>query len=151
MRMAFIIMCVLACAGAHSQKLIDPTGSYKLQANSRLKDGDRYGWFGDIKVKLLDSHRIAMSFYICKGAPTYNSGSFVDTLAYRNNIAVYKDTFDTVKGCRVTFTFSKRRIELLEEMSANSTGNCWGNGVWAWGPYRKYSSRTPVIKDPLED
>ena len=151
MRPALIFIAVLVFATAQTQKFIDPTGSYTLVAPSKNKGGEIYGWFGDIKVKLLDSQRIAMTFFICKGHPSYNSGSFVDTLPYHNNIAVYQDTFDLIKGCRVSFTFTKRRIQLQEEAADYSRGNCWGNGVYAFGPYRKYSSRVPLIRHPLTD
>ncbi len=30
-------------------------------------------------------------------------------------------------------------------------GTCWGHGVFAFGNYRKKSSKSPVIKDPLID
>ena len=153
MRIAFILVCFFMSSVVNAQstpKFIDPTGAYKLQAKARMKDGDKYGWFGDIKVKLLDSHRIAMSFYICKGAPGYNSGSFVDTLVYRNNTAIYKDTFDLKKGCTVIFKFQGKFIQ-LDETAHYNLGTCWGHGVLAFGPYKKYSSRVPEIKDPLVD
>ena len=65
---------------------INPNGTYQLDEKTKIKNGDTFGYFGDIKVKLIDNGKIVMSFYICKGAPSYNSGSFVDTLIYKNNI-----------------------------------------------------------------
>ncbi|HYC27979.1 MAG TPA: hypothetical protein VEB42_04170 [Chitinophagaceae bacterium] len=142
MRTALTLWCLFICLAASSQKFIDPTGSYRLNVKSREKNGEIFGWFGDIKVKLLDSNRLAMSFFICRGAPSYNSGSFADTLVYRNNTAVYE------KECKVTFTFSGKYIQVKEEPEAGR-GTCWGYGVYAFGPYKKYAAKPPVIRHPL--
>src|ERR1051326_1077732 len=96
---------------AKTAEFIDPTGSYKLQLKTKKRDGDVYGYFGDIHVKLLDHSKIAMSFYICSGAPAYNSGAFVDTLHYKENTAVYRDS-DSNKGCTVTFKFNRKSVNI---------------------------------------
>jgi hypothetical protein len=132
------------------QTFIDPTGTYELISTAKVEDGDTYGYFGEICVKLIDKNKIAMSFYICKGAPGYNSGSFVDTLEYRNNIATYKDKYTTEQACRVEFTFSRTRIK-LKETANYEYGNCWGNGVVAFGSFKKISSKIPAIKNPMRD
>ena len=85
-------------------KYVNPTGTYHLVGKTKKKDGDVYGWFGTIQVKTLTANKIAMTFYICKGAPSYNSGSFVDTLYYSDNKAIYADE-DTAKKCVTTFVF----------------------------------------------
>lgn len=135
---------------ATGQSFIDPTGTYKLDSKTKTKNGDTYGYFGEIRVKLLDSNKVAMSFYICKGAPAYNSGSFVDTLPFYNNTAIYKDKYDTAKSCMVTFEFSKIKIK-LQETANYKYGTCWGQGVVASGSYKKLTSDIPIIKDPLVD
>ncbi len=83
-----------------------------------------------------------MTFYICKGAKSYNSGSFVDTLYYINNIAVHKD-----ESCITTFTFSTKGINVKE----TSDRSCWGQGVYAHGYFRRKSSKQPVLYDPLTE
>jgi hypothetical protein len=59
------------------------TGSYKYNGKTQKKNGETYGYFGDVQVKLLNENRIAVSFYLCVGAKSYNSDSFVDTLSLR--------------------------------------------------------------------
>jgi hypothetical protein len=142
--------CSAQQQSSHRNTFINPTGTYELQVKTKIKDDDTYGYFGEIKIKLLHSNRIAMSFYICKGAPSYNSGSFVDTLEYKNNVAVYSDRYDPEKGCTVTFSFSRNKINVVEKANYDF-GTCWGHGVFAFGNYRKKSSKSPVIKDPLTD
>ncbi len=45
-----------------SKAFINPTGSYKLDNKPIVKDGETYGYFGDISVKLLKHTKIAISF-----------------------------------------------------------------------------------------
>jgi hypothetical protein len=141
------------CLGQEKQPItkafLDPTGTYSFDGKTKTKDGDTFGYFGEIKVNLIDTNKIAMSFYICKGAPSYNSGSFVDTLSYRENIAVFRDK-DLKKACTVTFAFSKTKIK-IQEAANYEYGTCWGYGVAAFGSYKKTSSKVPIIKDPLTE
>lgn len=128
-------------------KYINPTGTYHFVGKTKKKDGDVYGWFGTIQVKTLTDNKIAMTFYICKGAPSYNSGSFVDTLYYSDNKAIYADE-DTAKKCVTTFAFTTKGITVSE--TANyELGTCWGHGVVAFGFFRKKSSKTPTLIEPL--
>src|SRR5690606_5175773 len=81
-----------------NNNFIDPSGIYEYDGETVNKDGETYGYFGTIKVLRLDSNQILVSFYICKGAPSYNSGSFVNTLEYSNNRAIYRgDTTVTLR------------------------------------------------------
>ncbi len=130
------------------KKFINPTGTYKL-GNFRKND-ETYGYYGVIKINLIDSNKIAMSFFICKGAPSYNSGDFIDTLLYKNNSAIFVDRDDILKACKVTFRFKKSTVE-LKETANYEHGPCWGHGVFAFGKFRKVNSKVPVIKDPLVD
>jgi hypothetical protein len=85
----------------------DPTGTYHLDSKTENKDGEVYGYTGVIQVKRLVENRIVMTFGVCKGAPSYNSGSFVDTLHYANNRAVFTAAeFDP--SCRITFDLPGR-------------------------------------------
>jgi len=129
---------------------INPTGTYKLNSKATVKNGDTYGNFGEIRVKLLDSNNIVMSFFTCKGAPSYNSGSFIDTLTYYNNSCTYTDKEDTARACKVVFTFTKRQID-LKETANYDYGTCWGQGVVAFGSFRKPDNKNPLRKIPFMD
>ena len=130
-------------------RFVNPTGSYKLDGKIRIKDGDTFGCFGDIDVKLIDSSKIAISFFICKGAPSYNLGSFLDTLAYQQNVAIYT-TPEYDSTCRVIFSFREKGVT-VEQFQADLNFGCgFGHGVFADGYYKKVSSKIPVIAD-IED
>jgi len=139
---------------SHSQTIVNksfynPTGSYELVSKKKIKDGDTYGYSGEIDIKLLDSVHIAMSFYLDKGAPGYNSGSFVDTLDYKNSVAVYETKSDT--SCKITFAFSKKGVT-VDHIAKNYNNSCgFGHAVVVSGFYKKISSKIPEIKDPFGD
>jgi len=126
--------------------IIDPTGSYKLNNKTVTKNGETYGYFGHVEVKLLQYSKIAINLYVCKGATSYNSGGFLDTLNYQNNTATYTTTeYDST--CRIILTFKKTGIT-IEQNQANLNNGCgFGHGVFADGYYRKISSKVPVITD----
>jgi hypothetical protein len=128
---------------------INPTGSYKLYNKTTVKNGDTYGYFGDIDVNLLDSSRIAMSFFVCKGAPSYNLGAFVDNLTYRNNIAIHTAPEDDT-ACRIKFAVTKKGITVEQYQADINFGCAFGHAVFADGYYKKTSSKVPVIAD-IED
>lgn len=125
---------------------INPTGTYSLEENTKMKDGDKFGYFGTIQVKLIQKDKIAITFYICKGAPSYNSGSFIDTLDYIDNKAEHRDEYSN--DCLTEFLFNKKSITVVEKEEKRT---CWGHGVFAHGVYKKQSSEIPVLKDPLTD
>jgi len=128
-----------------SKSFYNPTGSYKLAGKVKIKDGETYGYHGEIYIKLLDPAHIAISFYVCKGAPGYNSGSFLDTLEYRNKIAIYKTEDDST--CTITFKFSNKGVT-VDEIAANYNNACgFGHAVVASGYYKKISSKEPEIRD----
>lgn len=97
---------------------------------------------------MLKNSKIAISLFICKGAPSYNSGSFIDTIKYQNNIAVYKTTKEA--SCNITFTFSNKGITVEQYQADINFGCDFGHGVFADGFYKKESSKIPLIID-LED
>jgi len=125
---------------AIGQASFNPTGTYVYQGKATIKDGETYGYFGTIQVKKLTDRKIVMTFYICKGAPSYNSGSFVDTLDYKNNRAIH-----IYQDCITTFSFSNAGIYVKE----TSNGSCWGAGVVAHGHFKKKSSKQPILTEPL--
>ena len=149
---AFMIICFTQFLNSHSlsgKTFYNPTGSYELVSKKKVKNGETYGYHGEIHIKLLDSAHIAMSFYVCKGAPGYNSGSFVDTLDYENSIVVY--TTDQDPSCRITFTFSKSGVA-VDEIANNYNNGCgFGHAVVASGFYKKISSKEPEIRDLMAD
>lgn len=133
-------LLTLTLSVVSGQTLLNPTGTYVYQGKTTVKDGDTYGYFGTIQVKKITNSKIVMTFYICMGAPGYNSGSFVDTLDYKNNQAIY-----SYKGCVTTFSFSKTRIGVKDI----GNGSCWGFGVVADGHFIKKSSKRPILTEPL--
>lgn len=89
-----------------------------------------------------------MTFGVSKGAPSYNSGSFVDTLDYQNNKAIYTDPeLDTT--CKITFEFSTKGVVVKEETADFNSGCGFGHAVVADGFYQKISSKIPVLEDFL--
>jgi|SRR5688572_20942047 len=148
-RISFLLLLLTVCLTAIGQvkrvtSFINPTGSYKLDNKTTVKNGDTYGYFGDIDVKLLDSSRIAISFFVCKGAPSYNSGSFIDTLKYKNNVALHTTPEDDT-SCRIKFTFSKKGITVYQYQENLNFGCAFGHAVFADGFYKKTSSKVPII------
>ncbi len=88
-----------------------------------------------------------MTFEVNKGAPSYNFGSFVDTLDYRSNKSVYINMqIDTT--CKISFNFSKKGIIVKEETADFNSGCGFGHAVVADGFYRKISSKKPVLLEP---
>lgn len=147
----FFATAFLAAQGQSKKAVsfLNPTGSYKLDSKTTVKDGDTYGYFGEIKIKLLSRSRIAVSLFVCIGAPSYNSGSFIDTLKCLNNKAIYTTPeFDT--SCRIKFTFSKRGITVGQHQANLNFACGFGHAVFAGGFYKKYSSKIPKIDD-MED
>lgn len=128
----------------------DPTGTYELDNITEKKDGETYGYFGEIKVKKIQNDKIIMTFFICKGAPSYNLGSFIDTIEINNNFADYKNDDDF--NCKINFKFFNEGIEVEHLIDVNDF-LCvdFGNGVRADGFFKKISSEVPIIRDPLTD
>ncbi len=137
-----LLALVLSCTSAFGQNnYVNPRGTFQYVGKIIIKNEDAYGYSGTIQVKTISKNKIVMTFYICKGAMSYNSGSFIDTLVYKNNIAIHKE-----EDCITTFAFTTRGINVKE---ASSGGNCWGGGVIAHGHFRRESSKQPVLVDPL--
>ncbi len=154
----FIFLSVVAFALlTHSAKgqtntFVNPNGVYKYGGKTYKKDGEIYGYFGTIKVFLLDSNKVLVSFYVCKGAPSYNSGSFVETLNYSNNQAVYRgDTTMAELTCRLTFHFTPKGIA-AELFSGNPNWACgFGHAVDAQGFYKRVKGKLPTKEEILKD
>ena len=98
-----------------SPHFLNPTGTYKFDEKTEKRDGEVYGYFGEISVKLIDRSKIAMSFYVCKGAPSYNSGSFIDTLDYVDEKVIYIPENDST--CRITFYFKEHGVHVTQSLN----------------------------------
>jgi outer membrane protease len=139
----FMLACIAffnVFTASGQSKYLNPTGTYKLEGEKRGED--TFGNFGEIQVKVGDEENIVMTFSICKGAPSYNSGSFVGILKYDNNIAVFANS--EFPDCKITFTFDKKGVKVKQEKF-----DCgFGAGVYAEGYYKKVSSEEPIMKHP---
>ena len=135
-----VVMTLCYTLSFGQNNFINPRGTFENLGKTVVKNDDTYGYFGTIQVKTLSKNKIVMTFYIYKGAKSYNSGSFIDTLDYSNNIADHKD-----EDCITTFTFTTKGINVKE----TSNNSCWGQGVYAHGHFRRKSSKQPVLVDPL--
>lgn len=144
---AVLILCALttfACKVVQKQQSV--SGTYELVSKTVKKGDDVYGYAGDIQVKELPNNRIVLSLFITKGAPSYNSGSFVDTMDLANNLAVYTNKeFDP--SCKITLQFTVKGIQLKQESNHDYFECGFGNGVVAHGFFKRVSSEIPVIKD----
>lgn len=145
----FLLLNHLNISSTPTIDFLIPTGTYKLNEKTIKRDGDIYGYFGEIRVKRLDSSKIAMSFYVCKGAPSYNSGSFIDTLDYIKGKAVYIPEDDST--CKITFHFKKQGIDVTQSQANLNVGCGFGHAVFADGYYKKVSKKTPEIVELLDE
>ena len=126
---------------------VDPTGTYSFDGETEKKEGDISGYYGKIQVKKINKQKIAITFFICKGAPSYNSGSFIDTLNYTDNRGVYTAS-EYYPDCKVTFDFTEKGVAVKE--GAEHFNSCgFGHGVVANGFFKKTSSVEPVLENPL--
>lgn len=128
--------------------LVNPTGTYKLDNTVKLKNGETYGYKGQIQVQKISENRIVMTFEIHKGSPSYNSGSFVDTLKYEHNKLIYTDLSND-STCKITFTFDKKGVTVKEITADFNSGCGFGGAVVADGYFKKTSSKTPILLKPL--
>lgn len=143
-----IFISLLIALTSCSSNTIDPTGTYKLESKTEIRNGDTYGYFGSIDVKKIEPERIVISFFVCRGAPSYNMGMFLDTLDYINDKAVYNcDKIDS--SCVINFFFTKKGIKVEEKTEEVSFGCEFGHGVHANGFYKVKSHKPPIIKDPF--
>ncbi len=135
------------------QKLnyVDPTGIYKLDSKTTKKNGETYGYFGDMKVIVVDSARILINFYVCKGAPSYNSGSFIDTLKYLGNVALYYGDTISDSTCKMTMAFNNAGVD-VDLKSENPNFACgFGHAVDSQGYYKKIIGQKPKKEEMLND
>jgi hypothetical protein len=140
--LAFQIVSLLVFSQPSNGKgFINPTGTYKHPYE--IEGKEVFGPFGEVRVKLLDANNVAISLFVCRGAPNYNNGSFIDTLVYTNNRVIHKTENDS--SCAIIFTFKRNKVE-IEQKQANLNFGCdFGQGVFANGVYNKVSNKIPLI------
>lgn len=124
-------------------EFIDPTGTYVLMGT--VKKNRITGHSGEIRVLLLDSERIALCFYLTKGYPGYESGSFMDTLPYDGSYTHYTLKKDTT--CTILFYFYRNKVEIMPTYSDPYSGGGFANGVLISAVFEKSSADKPVIQD----
>lgn len=129
---------------------VSTTGFYSLDSKTEKKNGETYGYFGDIKVKELPDNRVVVKLFVCKGAPSYSSGSLTDTLIIQSNKAVYT-TAEYNRSCRVIFTFFRRGIKVEEITDDYNSGCGFGHAVVADGFFKRKSNKVPTDKELTDE
>ncbi|HVM89856.1 MAG TPA: hypothetical protein VMT76_16840 [Puia sp.] len=121
---------------------VNPTGTYLLKGS--IKKNIIEGHNGEIRVKLLDENKLAMSLYINKGAPNFESAFFSDTLQYFDNQANYNSPIDS--DCTINVVFGPTTAEIFF-VHSNPDCTCgFAKGVIITAVFEKISAETPVIK-----
>ena len=129
---------------------VNPIGFYSLDSKKETKNGETYGYFGDILIRPILKNKVEVKLFICKGYPSYNSGTIIDTLTIINNKAIYKNT-EIDSSCLITFLFFKRGIKVGEITNDYNSGCGFGHAVVADGFYRKKSDKIPTLKEMNEE
>jgi len=143
-----LVLCILTfCGGAVPSKripaFIDPTGTYTL--TGKVKRNRVVGHSGEMRVELLDSGRVAISFYMNKGYPNYESGSFIDTLTYDEDMARYSPSCDST--CTMIFWFTDKSMELRGLYTDPKSSCGFVSGVMRAAIFEKTSGDRPIIQD----
>ncbi len=143
---SFIILISGTVKGqSNNLTYINPIGYYSLDNKTKDTADETYGYFGSLKVKLIDSSRIFVDLYVCKGAPSYNSGSFEDTLLYKSGIAAHTTTDDA--SCVITFNFNSPGGVMVDEKTKDFNDGCgFGHAVVATGFYKKITDEISKSK-----
>lgn len=143
---SFLLLPLLALTGLVPGKVpsfVDPTGTYRLKGI--VKNNKVTGHSGEIRVRLLDEHTVALCFYMNSGYPGYKSGSLLDTLGYEENRVAYTPSQDT--SCSINFYFEQQKVNLLQVMSDPRSGCGFDPGVFAPVSFPKVSSDIPIIQN----
>ncbi len=122
---------------------VNPTGTYLLKGE--VQDSKIIGHYGELRVRLLDSGTIALSFYVNEGYPNYEFGSLMDTIHYEDNRANYKPANDS--ACAIYFAFELRSVEIFQVLTDPHSGCGFRPGVIIPAVFAKTSSDVPVIQD----
>ena len=144
--MKSFLLLLLTCSSLHNpnEDFINPTGTYILKGN--VAKNKIVSHSGEIRVKLLNRHKVAICFYINKGYPGYESISFVDTLRYDDNYIVrYKPSPNA--DCLVMFSFNNKQAEIQQVYSDPRSGCDFGKNILVSTSFKKFSSDEPIIQD----
>lgn len=139
----FVISFIIITSFNVKDIYINPTGIYKL--GRIVKNEKRQEYYGEINVLSIDSTKIVVYLFVCRGYPSFNLGTFVDTLAYKNNKAIHLTPKDN-PTCDVQFYFSKQGVTIVQSIAKDFCED-FGMGVYADGYFRKTSSEKPIIKE----
>ena len=142
---SLLFISLLSLSGyvpARTVSLLDPTGTYRLKGT--VKNNRTIGHSGELRVRLLDEHTVAMCFYMNGGYPAYQSGALLDTLVYEDGRVVYQPWQDS--SCQILFYFDPQKVSLMQVMSNPQSGCGFAPGVFAPLAFPKVSSEVPVIQ-----
>jgi uncharacterized protein YecT (DUF1311 family) len=124
-------------------------GFYSLNSKKEIKNGETYGYFGDILIRPITENKFEVKLFVCKGYPSYNSGTINDTFLILDNKAIYKN-IESDSTCKIIFSFYKRGIK-IEEITDNYNSGCgFGHAVVANGFFKRKSNRIPTKKEMKE-
>ena len=140
--LAIIIGRLFIPAGL-KEEFIDPTGTYILKGT--VVKNRITGHSGEMRVKLLDRSKVALCFFISKGYPGYESGSFIDTLLYRDNQALYTPAADS--DCTIIFCFSHKVAEIRQIYIDPQCSCGFGRDIMISTFFEKSSGDKPIIQD----
>jgi hypothetical protein len=145
MKNIFFLLLSLLGGGFRNNRpaFINPTGTYLEKGE--VKSNRIVGHYGELRVRLLDTGTIALSFYVNKGYPNYESGSVVDTLGYEDNRAIFKPANDS--SCEIYFAFDLRSVTISQTLTDPHSGCGFRPGVIIPAIFEKTSSDVPVIQD----
>jgi hypothetical protein len=145
MKILFLLSVLLLTRASSTDDpaFIDPTGTYLLKGE--VKNNVIVGYSGELRIRLLNRHTVALCLYLNKGYPGYESGALVDTLGYKDNKVVYIPTADS--SCSVYFSFDKRTVEIFKFLTDPHSGCGFRPGVLVPSIFQKTSSEIPVIQD----
>ena len=137
------LMVLLGFTPGKTSSFLNPTGTYRLKG--AVKNNKITSHSGELRVRLLDEHTVALCFYINAGYPSYSSGSLIDTLSYEDNAIIYQPSKDT--SCSVYFYFDPQKVKLMQVMSDPHSGCGFDPGVFVPVVFPKISSDIPVIQN----
>ena len=144
-------LLILACQAPglkqESNQFINPTGTYIFNKKVDRSNIVTKEYFGDAQVLLLDSNRVIVNFYVNKGAPSFNSGTFYDTLTYTNHTARY--IFEADSSCQVVLNFDVEGAQITQEAEDINYGCGFGQGVVVNAYYHKTTTDKPIFIDYL--
>ena len=143
----FSIFIYMQAGCSQSDRYIEPTGTYTLNPEVDREKLPINSYFGDIQVLALDKDKIAVTFFISKGAPSYNMGTFIDTLRYKNNHALFKSTVDST--CSIKLDFREKGIQVNQEAENINAACGFGHAVVAKGLFVKQSAEEPKLAHPV--